>query len=1489
MTPNTGLRLFYLTDWIDNKHMGRKRFYWCIVLFMTLGIMTTKGQNKSLSDLLIDVAEICGTGNHGSADCQLIRQGANVFGIVSLDSLANMLEENVLDRGNMQTIAVLNDLLSYSEQHFGQVSQEAVVCRRRLVSAWWAKDWEKARQLAEENENCSASLFKKQPKNKSIKLLSITTQLELLTILKNRNQDNPEHWAKIIQIEKELEPYLTGKITYTSDLVDCCQMMANYKAGSSTWSEYVNRLIHESFPDGTYLEGALDGNDMFSNAPAFMLHAFEGAAALWNEHDLRRINVASDLAALQMRNKLEEYDTLHDKYVKWHTFLLEYLPKGDPMPDQIQLLMWECDVRYGQNLYEVRSPYPMLYRFEAFYGKDSFAYQMMMFNLTSITMMVNMENGKQLLKELQTIVDEQCEPDSDLYGSYLMAMYWCIQTLSGQSPIEYKEFLNRLTVWYEKNHRASWESIYNGKQIANIYSTSLSLPDKAAELFNIVKNDASNIVVKESVLFTSVLENLVSCQELSSNHDTKIQAIENCEDLISIHERMKCPSARDFMMLSNLQLYLGEKDNAIQTLRTGIIKSTLAEDGLWRCLLQLSLGWNLYSTMGVSLQEEPKQLFEEAIPFFKENVEKVGGAYIEGFSLISYYYNAIGEYDKAERTLKEGMELHETLYGEYDYLYMQMLSDLYTLYAQNLNEYDKAEQLLEGRLEIIRQNTSFSMHGVILQLLWNRYHLLSSKTDDWMLRFTALNEIQAEITLMAQLAGDDASQLKNIAMPVIYEYANMFPLLSRLTKEADRLYDQKDPSVTDEQMTALRQMTPTLHQAAKENMLPEMLNAENNLKELGQSYLENYETLNLYTALANYYIGIEQDTIKAESYYIQLSNSTQPIIRIKALAELANLSMQQGFYEQAAKYYEELKHEADNTPQAIVSLEDQAGYCNAMGSAYIMCGRYKDAIPSARDYFKFRQQQVAQNFDYLTQSEREAFIRNGGDGGGGILLLLPKFPKILATEGYNAILASKGLLLRASERIKRGIMHSGNKELQVLTDSLNQLTTRFKTMNTMTDWVHGNYNYDPEVVKTRQQIEMLERNINREASKYIEGINTPNWQQLQMVLNQGEAAVEYVLSDSTSLGALVLLPQGNPSYVPLTSANELWTAMAGMADMDSYQKIEAMYVQDQLHLYDKLWMPIETMLQGVKAVYFSPTGFLNDLAFSAFKCTDGSYLSDKYELHQMLSTGNLIDLRTSGEKNVVRTASLYGSVFYSPEQEKEAECIEEEKSKKNRGALVDEFEFLPFTKREVVDVGSLMNSKLVRVNIFEGFSSTEESVRSISEHSPDVLHLSTHGFFIKGDKNMMDNKFLSRFPAIRFSSMQRSGLAFVGANRTWEGDTDKPEESDGILTANEVALLDLSKTRLTVLSACKTAVGEYTLEGVYGMHRGFKQAGVKSILATLWNVNDKSTARLMELFYDRWLSGVPMQQSLNEAVRELRKDYPSPFYWAPFVLMDAEN
>lgn len=99
--------------------------------------------------------------------------------------------------------------------------------------------------------------------------------------------------------------------------------------------------------------------------------------------------------------------------------------------------------------------------------------------------------------------------------------------------------------------------------------------------------------------------------------------------------------------------------------------------------------------------------------------------------------------------------------------------------------------------------------------------------------------------------------------------------------------------------------------------------------------------------------------------------------------------------------------------------------------------------------------------------------------------------------------------------------------------------------------------------------------------------------------------------------------------------------------------------------------------------------------------------------------------------------------------------------------------------------------------------------------------------------------------------------------------------------------MDLNGTQLVTLSACETALGNYSFEGVFGLPRGFKQAGVKSLLVSLWSVNDKSTYLLMSSFYRYWMQGETKQQAFKHAVNDVRKDYPEPFYWAPFVLLDA--
>ena len=123
-------------------------------------------------------------------------------------------------------------------------------------------------------------------------------------------------------------------------------------------------------------------------------------------------------------------------------------------------------------------------------------------------------------------------------------------------------------------------------------------------------------------------------------------------------------------------------------------------------------------------------------------------------------------------------------------------------------------------------------------------------------------------------------------------------------------------------------------------------------------------------------------------------------------------------------------------------------------------------------------------------------------------------------------------------------------------------------------------------------------------------------------------------------------------------------------------------------------------------------------------------------------------------------------------------------------------------------------------------------------------------------------------------------------NYVWGGKVPIEGTEDGIVTAYEIAQLNLSKTELVVLSACETGLGDVKgNEGVFGLQRAFKLAGVKKMIVSLWQVPDKETAELMRIFYGYWIKGKTISEALIQAQSDMRKKY-SPYYWAAFVLVE---
>jgi CHAT domain-containing protein len=222
------------------------------------------------------------------------------------------------------------------------------------------------------------------------------------------------------------------------------------------------------------------------------------------------------------------------------------------------------------------------------------------------------------------------------------------------------------------------------------------------------------------------------------------------------------------------------------------------------------------------------------------------------------------------------------------------------------------------------------------------------------------------------------------------------------------------------------------------------------------------------------------------------------------------------------------------------------------------------------------------------------------------------------------------------------------------------------------------------------------------------------------------------------------------------------------------------------------------------------------------------------------------------------------------------------------------FDRLPGTRTEAEIAAKMLNGKILLDR-----QATEGAVKKASR--PDILYLATHGFFLPdqeipreekgGPRGVLIGEERPPGPKTRIENpLLRCGLALAGANHR---DSVPPESGadDGILTGMEVAGLDLWGTRLVVLSACETGIGDIKQgEGVMGLRRAFLLAGARRVLSTLWKVPDQQTQELMTDFVKRWQSGTPAVKALREAqlamIERLRKEKSQahPFFWSAFTM-----
>lgn len=360
--------------------------------------------------------------------------------------------------------------------------------------------------------------------------------------------------------------------------------------------------------------------------------------------------------------------------------------------------------------------------------------------------------------------------------------------------------------------------------------------------------------------------------------------------------------------------------------------------------------------------------------------------------------------------------------------------------------------------------------------------------------------------------------------------------------------------------------------------------------------------------------------------------------------------------------------------------------------------------------------------------------------------------------------------------------------------------------------------------------------------------------------------------------AYILRRTGEPAWVDLGPAAPIHALIAivrrrlGEADPRFPEAARA--------LDEKVMRPVRRLLGDAHDVYLSPDGELNLVPFAALVDERGQLLLSRYRFTYLTSGRDLLRLEASPSSPSRSPALVLGSPAFD-----EGGPPPGGLPSAGRSTSLDALRFdpLPATELEARQVAKT----LPNAHLLLGKEATEGAVKVLA--GPSILHLATHGFFLhdapdagRPAKDRRAVKLVTEpieARPLREDSLLRSGLALAGANVRRRG----PE--DGVLTALEVAGLDLSGTKLVVLSACDTALGDLMpADGVYGLRRALVLAGSETQMMSLWKVHDEATRTLMTAYYERLNAGAGRSDALREVQIQMARDMLHPFYWAAFIV-----
>lgn len=987
---------------------------------------------------------------------------------------------------------------------------------------------------------------------------------------------------------------------------------------------------------------------------------------------------------------------------------------------------------------------------------------------------------------------------------------------------------------------------------------------------------------KECLDYSIALNNVASFNAYLGNYK---EAIGLGDESLQLIERLIGKENATYLsVLNNVAFYNSELGHYIEAWKLGKEVLSLSEAMIGKETSDYSLYLSNMASYNFYLDnyKDAIRMEKDALQIREKIIGKDHPDYIMSLNNLANMYASLGDYSEAIRIGTEVLQRRESLLGieHPDYaVAMSNLSSYYTLIGNYSEAIRLGKKALQIREEILGKNHPDCAYT--LSNLAENYADLGNYVEAISLSLEAL-KIREEV--LGKSHPDYALSLNNIAG--YYRDLGNYAKAIHFITEALRIYKE----VTGKESMAYA----------------------TTLANLASYYSDSGNSVEA-VDLMKEALSIYEKTLGKENlrYSLLLNNLAVDLSDLGKIEEATLLN------EEVLQIREKIL--GSHHPTTIGSLHN-------LSCVYFLKSDFGRASCYALKATQRYLQQILSTFTHLVSQERSFYWHKYGNWFTQELPIYAYYihSDSLIAASYDGALLSKGLLLNADTEVRQLIQKSGDS---ILLEKYDEIRMNQQILNKLYEKpISERFLNADSLERVNKDLEQELMNKSKAYGDYTRNLNI-RWQNVQRKLGKQDIAIEFlefpVGNDSIMYVALTL-KQGMkcPKMIPLFEKKQL-------------MQIDKKLLYDTPTLSQIVWQPLAEELKGVRNVYFSPAGELHNIAIESLPSSDSTFIAERLNVYRLSSTRQLV---VEEKPREIREAVLYGGLDYYAN---ENELLAANKSYPNtfrsfgeqpvqidslflRGNISE----LQGAKREVEEINQMLCDTEITSSLFTGIKGTEESFKAHSGQQIGLLHISTHGFYwteseAKQFKNfrflMLNRDNSSKY--IEDKSLTRSGLLFSGAGTALQKGASSNLE-DGILTAKELSSLDLGGVDLVVLSACQTGLGEITGDGVFGLQRGFKKAGAKSLLMSLWKVDDKATQILMTRFYKNLIDGKSKIDALREAQRYLQeyeeeveanrvdflyppenvnsqlehmnalkaqkqKVYSSPYYWAAFVLLDG--